>query len=433
MNKHIKTKCKANSPIRLFATIGLLGLSVLPWQVATAQQSIDLAWAYEQTLLNNSQLKAYPYQLRIAEADKVQAGIKPSLIISAEIENILGTGSLTGLGDAEYTLALSQTIEMGDKLSSRVAVVDAQSQAVEADYQVKRLDVLAETSRRYYQVLRLQGLQAVVAKRIEKEQQALAVIKRRAQAGAVGQADVSKMALRLAHSRARKQQVIDELALAKTRLAAMWMSEADFAEVKGNLAKWPNLPDSEALNIAIETAPQYLYQQAHRRVAESRLQLAKANGVNNIDFGVGIRRFENTNDQALLFNVSTPLTFENPNRGRIAAAYAEIELAQAQGELSQAELKLELAEIQQRMLANSRRVSTITEQLLPDAKTLLNDTEKGYRQGQYSVLQWVDAQTELFELERQLIEMQTRIYLQLLELERVTGQALTTTSASGNE
>jgi len=40
-------------------------------------------------------------------------------------------------------------------------------------------------------------------------------------------------------------------------------------------------------------------------------------------------------------------------------------------------------------------------------------------------LQWVDAQTELFDLEYQLIEIQTRIYLQLLELERVTGQPMT--------
>ena len=168
-----------------------------------------------------------------------------------------------------------------------------------------------------------------------------------------------------------------------------------------------------------------MYQQAHQRVADSRLQLAKANGFSNIDFGVGIRRFENTDDHALVFNFSTPLTFENPNRGNIAAAYAERELAQVRGEVSRAEIKLELSEIQQRMIANSRRVTTVIEQLLPNAKTLLKNTEKGYWQGQYSVLQWVDAQSELFNLEYQLIEMQTHIYLQLLELERVTGQPMT--------
>jgi cobalt-zinc-cadmium efflux system outer membrane protein len=329
------------------------------------------------------------------------------------------------LADAEYTLALSQTIEMGGKLGSRIAVVDARTQAKQASYQLKRLDVLAETSRRYYQVLRLQSLQSVIAQRIMQEQQALKVIKRRAQAGAVGQADVSKMALRLAHSQATQQQLADELSLAKTRLAAMWMDEVDFDRVKGDLSQWPTLPDTETLNAAVETAPKYLQHQAYQRLADSRLQLAKANGYNNIYFGVGVRRFEKSDDQALIFNLSMPLTFDNPNRGRIAAAYAEKELSDAQGELSLVKLKLELSEIQQRMLANSRHVTIVIEQLLPHAKTLLKDTEKGYQQGQYSVLQWVDAQTELFDLEHQLIEMQTRIYLQLLELERVTGQPMT--------
>lgn len=424
MNKHVRTKVIRHSSLRLFA-ISLIGISVLPWHVAFAQESIDLTWAFEQTLLNNRQLKAYPYELRIGEADRIQASIKPSPKVGVEIENVLGTGDHSGLGDAEYTLALSQTIEMGGKLESRITVVDARSQAKQAAYQLIRLDVLAETSRRYYQVLRLQSLQLVIAQRIEQEQQALKVIKRRAQAGAVGQADVSKMALRLAHSQATQQQLADELSLAKTRLAAMWMNEVDFDKVKGDLSKWPTLPDTEMLNAAVETAPKYLHHQARQRLAESRLQLAKANGYNNINFGIGVRRFEKSDDQALIFNMSIPLTFDNPNRGHIAAAYAEKELADNQGELSLIELKLELSEIQQRMLANSRHVTTVIEQLLPHAKTLLKDTKKGYQQGQYSVLQWVDAQTELFDLEHQLIEIQTRIYLQLLELERVTGQAMT--------
>lgn len=433
MNKYIKTKLKITSSIRSFAVIGILGLSTFPWQMAMAQKSIDLAWAYEQTLLHNSQLKVYPYQYRIAEAERIQAAIKPSLNVRADIENIAGTGSYSGLGDAEYTLALSQIIEMGDKLQSRVSLVDTRSQALEADYQISRLDALAETSRRYYHALRLQSLQTVIAERIEKERQALGIVKRRAQAGAVGQADVSKMALRLAHSEARRLKLKDDLILAKMRLAVMWMSEPDFVEVKGDLAKQPSLPDRNTLNTAVENTPQYLYQQARLRIADSRLQLAKSNGVNNIEFGVGIRRFESSDDQALVLNFTTPLTFENPNRGKIAAAYAERELAQLQSEQHLTELKMELAEIQQRMLANSRRVIAINDQLLPNARVLLNDVERGFRQGQYSVLQWVDAQTELFELEHQLIEMQTRIYLQLLELERVTGQALTTVPASGNQ
>ena len=58
------------------------------------------------------------------------------------------------------------------------------------------------------------------------------------------------------------------------------------------------------------------------------------------------------------------------------------------------------------------------------AQQLLADTEAGYNKGRYSVLQWVDAQEELFTLERELIETHTLVYLQLLELERITGQPM---------
>ena len=78
MEKRFRTKVKTHSSFGLFA-ICLLGISLTPWQAAFAQDSIDLAWAYEQTLINNNQLKAYPYELRIAEADKIQAGVNRTL------------------------------------------------------------------------------------------------------------------------------------------------------------------------------------------------------------------------------------------------------------------------------------------------------------------------------------------------------------------
>jgi len=39
----------------------------------------------------------------------------------------------------------------------------------------------------------------------------------------------------------------------------------------------------------------------------------------------------------------------------------------------------------------------------------------------YSVLQWVDAQDELFNIERERIEAQYATHLQYLELERLSG------------
>jgi len=55
---------------------------------------------------------------------------------------------------------------------------------------------------------------------------------------------------------------------------------------------------------------------------------------------------------------------------------------------------------------------------------LLSATQKAYRQGQYSVLQWIDAQNQVFNLEQDLINSQVRIFNQVLELERILGQSI---------
>ena len=137
----------------------LLSLTVTP---AIAQSTptikrIDLAWVLEQTLLNNSQLQSYPYELRASEALTLQAGIRPNPKLSLSIENILGSGDRKGLDNAEVTLALSQLIELGDKRQRRIDLAQAEQQQQLTQYEILRLDVLALATERYYQLLRLQA------------------------------------------------------------------------------------------------------------------------------------------------------------------------------------------------------------------------------------------------------------------------------------
>lgn len=406
--------------------MGLLWLIVLSiGQPLYARESIDLAWAIQQTLNHNPELTAYPYQLRSAEALKLQAGLRPRPRLGFSVENALGNGEHRAIDNAEITLSLSQIIEMGNKRQQRIRFASAKVQRQQAEYELARLDILAETSRRYYQLLRLQALQDAISRRTRQERQALEIIRRRAEAGAAGKADVSKMSLRLARSESQAHRLADELVLAKSRLAAMWLDQPDFNSVRGNLLNTPAVPDKQTLIQNLEQSPAFIQQMALQRLADARLQLAKANGKSNLDVGIGVRQLETTNDQALTFSLSMPLAFSNPNRGRIAAALSEQELTRAQTDLKRNQLQLALLEIRQSLNLQLNQAKRLDQALLPQARTLLEDTGAGYETGRYSVLQWADAQAELFSLEREQIEIHTRIYLQLLELERITAQPMT--------
>lgn len=388
--------------------------------------SIDLNWALQQTLQKNAALKTYPYHLRISDAEILQAGQRPLPTLGLSIENALGGGDFSDTEQAEFTLTLGQTLELGGKRESRIAVATAAMQQQQSEYELTRLDVLAETSRRYYQLLRIQLLQRWIEKRAQSEQQALSIIQQRARAGAAKQADVSKMQLRLSRSKAQGSQLSGQLTLAKAELAKMWLEMPNFTTAKGNLLSLPTIPNTTRINESVaelvSKSPLFTLQQALQRLAEAEVQLARANGRVNLDVGIGIRHLEESGDQALVFDLSMPIPISNPNRGRIAAAEANRELSFEQAEITRSQLQLSLLAIQQTLSNHHQYARLITNELLPQASQLLADVESGYRKGRYTVLQWVDAQAELFALERELIETHTLMYQQLLELERITGQ-----------
>ncbi|WP_168204174.1 TolC family protein [Aliikangiella coralliicola] len=389
-----------------------------------AEQSINLEQALQRTLAQNPQLQAYPLMIRGAEAMGTQASLSPIPKLSIEVENALGSGEFKSFDNAQINLTLSQTVELGEKRQNRLRFANSETQQLKREYELSRLDILAETSRRYYQVLALQAQQSWAKRRVVKERNALGIIEKRAKAGAVGQADVSKMALRLTRSEALQEKLTADLNIAKTRLASMWMTNSNFDTVDGQLDTFPSIPTEAMINDSVNNLPGVLNQIALQRIADYRVDLAKSNGQSDMTFGVGIRQHQSSGDQSLNFSFSMPLAFKNPNKGRIQAAQAKLDLSIQQSEWIRQQLRLTLLETRQHLTNLMSQANRMRQKMLPQAQKLLRETENGYQKGRYSVLQWVDAQSELFSIERAIIQTHQQIYLQFLELERITGQSM---------
>lgn len=406
-----------------------LALAVL-FSGSSHARSITLEWALQQTLSKNAELVAYPYRLRQAEALAEQASVRPNPELSIAVENAYGSGEFSKLDAAEISLTLSQTIELGGKRQQRLQYANAELMQQETEYQLTRLDVLAETSRRYYQLLTLQEKIDVNNRRQREEAGALKSIEARAKAGAIGQADVAKMALRQARTQDEGRLLHNAQALAKLRLAAMWQGDGNFSHAQGELKQLPSLPDRAQVAASVEQSPNLLNQLALQRLADSRLALAQSEGRSDISIGLGVRQFQATDDQALLIDFSMPLAFSNPNRGRIKAAQAEADFSNNQQLVLRRQLQLSLLDLRQQLAGSIEQTKRLQTTLLPLAHTLLSETRTGYNQGRYSVLQWVDAQAELFSTERRLIDTQQQAFEQLLELERITGSPMTRAAAA---
>ncbi len=391
--------------------------------------AIDLSTAVSRTLAASPELQLYPYHVRVLNGEALQAGLKPNPTLNVDLENAFGTGDSRFLAGHELTLSLSQVIELGQKREKRVNVVDQKSLSIQREYEVKRLDVIASLLRDYYQALRLQHLMTWNSQRIEAEQAALKVIEHRANAGVVGKADVMRMQLRLAKSQAKQAELQAQHANSLNVLAANWSENADFSDVDGDLNQTPVAPDMAAIQQAVQSTPDYLLTMAQTRISEAQLALAQAESQANVTVGAGIRRLEDSDDNAFVFNFSMPLQWQNKNQGNIAAAQATYEENLANQDLQKTRLEVAMQRIHSAMLNNLRQLELVDTDLLPVANSLLDEVKLGYQLGLYSVLQWVDAQDELFNIERERIEAQHATHLQYLELERLSGSNLTPMAA----
>jgi cobalt-zinc-cadmium efflux system outer membrane protein len=412
MNKH-----------RMRACLGMLmlvcSLPVYSLSDSNLPDGLSLKYALRLTLQQNPQLKAYPYYVRQLDGETAQANLNP--IPRAKIE----------LSSDEATLTLSQNFELGNKRQARVGFTNAKQAQLQTEFEIAKLDVLSETSRRYYQLLALQKQKTLLITRLGQEKRALKIINKRAQAGSVAQADVATMALGLARSNNTLEQLEFDIILQYDALSAMWLGQNNTRQLLGNLAKLPQLPDDQTLTTLISQGinqlPDYRYQVALSRLADSRVSLNQANGSADLNLGLGLRHNEISGDQSLVLAASMPLSFNNPNRGRIASAQAQQTLSYQQLELKRQQLSIELTRIQTRLKKEQQLAQRINNDLLPLASELLSTTQKAYRQGQYSVLRWIDAQNKVFNLEQDLINSQVRIFNHVLELERILGQSIVST------
>lgn len=386
---------------------------------------IDLQDALQKTLKQSPALQTFPYQLRLTEAERLQAGFRPNPEMGVSLENVAGTGSSQGFDNAELTLSLSQLIEMGDKRAKRLEINQWQSELVRQQFEISRLDTLASTTRSYIRLVELQQLEAQLHKRIVREQRLLDIAKQRASASSLSDADVTRIELSLTRSQlelvARQNAIIN----ARHQLAAHWDQEPDFTQVKGDLNHLPLLPTLAQLQDSLMRSADLAFFVTQSRLYESELQLAQADQQADIRVNAGVRRIESLNDNALVLGISMPWQFSDPSEARRQAAQTQIELTSLQQQQKQTALRLLTQQIYLELEQLRQYSQVLQSQLIPQTQRLQRQSELGYQQGQVDLFNLLSAEQELRQAETDLITAQTRFHLQLLELERLTGQGLT--------
>ena len=418
--------------VRRALALSILLISAVTWadvDSTSDSTALTLREALARALERNPDLSVFPITRRAAEAERLQAGLRPNPELGAVFENFAGSGDTSGTNVLEATLSLSQLVELGGKRGYRYDAADAAIGTLSADYAVTRLDVLAETARRYTDLAQSQAEIDLADRAVTLMDAIGGSVERRVRAGAASTAERNRAQVALIRARLDAQRTRAERDARRTALAAMWGdASADFGSISADLEQLPALADLRSLTGQLRDSPTFARFTADRRLREAELKLARAQAVSDLTIGAGLRRLNATDDYALVAELRMPLSIVNRNQGAIAAADARILQSDAERENAFLRVNSILYGLYQETVQARARAVVLRDEAVPQAEQALTLIERGFGNGRFSFLELADAQKQLLELRAQAIAAFADAHRLDAEIERLTGQPVVAAS-----
>lgn len=424
-------------PLATIACAVLLHLSSAGFAWADGEV-LTLRAAISAALRSNPELQGFAFALKAQDGRVLQAGTRPAPELTLTTEDLLGTGAVSGVNAAEFTLSLSQTIELGGKRARRIDAASAERDRLQSERSARQLDLLAEVTRRYIETAADQERLGLARRATQLAAATRDAVQKRVDAARSPLAEASRAGILLARARLDEAALTRKLTSDRQQLAALWGDAiASFETVQAALFTLPPVDEFAELTTRLARNPDLAAFVSEARLRDAELRLAASQRAADVTLSVGTRRLQDGHDQALVFSASVPLGWRDRQAGNVLEAEARRDQVVADQAAAALRVRTDLFALYQQLLQARAEVEGLERDVLPRASDALKLTEYAYERGRYSYLEWVDAQRELLEVERQHIDAAADYHLRLAEIERLTGEALasvpeTTSTVSGD-
>ena len=391
---------------------------------ARAADRLSLDAAFDRVATTHPDLRLLGARAKGLSAELERAALAPALVAGASIENAFGTGSASGLDGAEITLSLASVLERGGKLDARRILAQSRIDALAVEREVRRLDLLAEVARRYLAMVAAQHQGEIARLDIAQRHDTVAAARRRLQAGASPESVLLTAQAALARSELDRARAGQRLLAARQHLAALWGErDPDFDIVANDPLVLPRIAAFGELDRLLERTPELAQFADERRIGEARLQLARSERSADLDWQVGVRRLQASDDFALVGSVSMSLGASGRAQPEIRVAEAELAALEIERESKGLSLYSTLAEAHGRYQTAQLEVQRLRDDILPKLQKAEAAAGRAYRAGAISYLEWAQLQSEHTSARKQQLEAALDAQRALIEIQRLTGQA----------
>ncbi len=396
-----------------------------PYEIAEPNGVLTRREALALTLMNNPELKVFSLETRAAEARELQAGLWPNPALEIGVDDVGGPGVRSGFGAAETTIQLSQLIELGNKAQKRRKVASLEKELTGWDYQAKRLEVLTEASKAYIELLAIQEKAKLLAELVDVSEQTVRIVTQRVDAGKDSPLEKTKASVALSGVQLEHKQALQELETARKIVASFWGNEQPkFMRVEGQLETVTDIPEINDLQQKLIQNPQLARWEKEIARDKAALELAKSKAFSDISIGAGVKRFNESDDNALVFGVTIPLPISDRNQGGRMEAMYNLSKSYEEQRAARIEVMNQFNQIFTELSVSLNKIKELQASILPGAREVFDASREAYTQGKIGYLNVLDAQRTLFEVRGKYIEALATHHKARADVERLIGRSL---------
>lgn len=401
-------------PVAFGAVLGFVSFGA---PMGAAAAPVTLAAALERAQAQSPLIASAQAALAAAQGRARQAGFAPNPEASLQSENIAGSGPYDGFSSAETTFSIGQRLELGGKRRTRAAAARAEVEAAVVRVAIARADLTQEVKAQYAQALEADARVALAQEAAERARDLAVVAATLVEAGR--EPPLRALRARTASDEAEAAVLAAQAqaAAARRALTSLWADpdpQIELIEPSSTPATSVVIDPTASLDVRLA--------RAERASAEAAIDRERAAGKPDLTVQAGVRRFEQTGDQALVVGFTAPIPIRDRNQGNVAAARADANAAEARERLALARSVRAVRDAQASLKAAEARLEVLSSRTVPQAQQAVDLARQGFQAGKFSLLDVLDAQAALSASRNDLIAARLERATALAALERAAAQ-----------
>jgi cobalt-zinc-cadmium efflux system outer membrane protein len=387
--------------------------------------TLTMAHAVYMTFLHNPELRSISAEITARDARALQASLAPNPTVGVELENFGGAGELSGLSGSEITFTAGQLIELAGKRDKRTKAAFVERDLSIRDYEVKKLQVLTETVKRYLKLIGDQQQIRLNQELVGVSEQLFKTVNRRVQAGKTSPAEISRTRIMLSMAQLELNRSEKGFAADLSRLAALWGERSPrFMAVTGSLEGLKELPPADSLRKYLAANPELLRWDTKMAFQQAVAAVEEAKQTPDPSVQAGYRHIAGPDLNAFVAGFSIPLPVFDHNEGAVQEARIRVEQAELHRRNTEVLITVQLEDLYQDLLVLHADIDQSEKIIVPEAEKAYRIIQDGYLSGKFGFLDVLDAQRTLFETRKNLIAALTTYNIRIAELEGLIGRSL---------